>query len=169
MAQHHDLGVLRRLPAAQQEQPTKDPDDGEVQKSDRHSPRSCLITVSRPNRRSQPRRRVLEQYRLIADTSVAEFIARAARDTVRARTTSPDALAALLRRPGVTVSPGGDGELTVTGLSTDQVGTAARTAGITLLELTAQHASLEEAFTDMTRDAVEFRAPATAAQKRRPR
>jgi hypothetical protein len=38
MAQHHDLGVLRRLAAAGQEQPAKDPDDGEIQKSDRHKP-----------------------------------------------------------------------------------------------------------------------------------
>lgn len=109
---------------------------------------------------------VIGRGRLIADTSVADFIARAARDTVRVRTTGPDALAAGLRRPGVTVSQGGDGELTVTGLSTDEIGTAARAAGITLLELTAQRASLEEAFTDMTRDAVEFRAPATTGEKR---
>jgi ABC-2 type transport system ATP-binding protein len=47
----------------------------------------------------------------------------------------------------------------VSGLSTDEVGRAAGAAGITLLELTAQQASLEEAFVDMTRDAVEFRAP----------
>jgi ABC-2 type transport system ATP-binding protein len=46
-------------------------------------------------------------------------------------------------------------------MSTDQVGTAAGAAGITLLELTARQASLEEAFVDMTRDAVEFRAPGT--------
>jgi hypothetical protein len=54
MAQHGDLGILRRLAAAEQEQPAKDPDDDEIQKSDRHRPRSCLITVSRPNRRSPP-------------------------------------------------------------------------------------------------------------------
>jgi ABC-2 type transport system ATP-binding protein len=47
----------------------------------------------------------------------------------------------------------------VTGLSTDEVGRIAAAAGITLLELTAQQASLEEAFIDLTRDAVEFRAP----------
>ncbi len=62
MTEHHDLGVLRRLAAAQQVQPAKDLDDGEVQKSNRHRPRSCLIAVSRPNSRSQPPRGVLEQY-----------------------------------------------------------------------------------------------------------
>jgi len=48
--------------AAQEEQPAKDANEGEVQKSDRHSPRSCLITVSGPNRRSQPPCGVLERY-----------------------------------------------------------------------------------------------------------
>ena len=44
-----------------------------------------------------------------------------------------------------------DEALTVSGLTTDQIGTAAGAAGITLLELTAQQASLEEAFMDLTR------------------
>jgi ABC-2 type transport system ATP-binding protein len=61
----------------------------------------------------------------------------------------------------VAVSPGTDGALTVSGLSTDQVGRIAGAAGITLLELTAQQASLEDAFMTVTRDAVEFRAPTT--------
>ncbi|HYY82015.1 MAG TPA: ATP-binding cassette domain-containing protein [Actinomycetes bacterium] len=109
---------------------------------------------------------VIGRGRLIADTSAAEFVARAGRGVVRVRSTDPDALAALLRSPEVTVSRGDDGALTVSGLSTDQVGTAAGAAGITLLELAAQQASLEEAFVDMTRDAVEFRAPTTKGGNR---
>jgi ABC-2 type transport system ATP-binding protein len=109
---------------------------------------------------------VIGRGRLIADASAAEFIGQAARNVVRVRSTSPDALAALLRAPGVTVSRDHADELTVTGLSTDQVGTAAVAAGITLLELAAQQASLEEAFMEMTRDAVEFRAPATEGANR---
>jgi ABC-2 type transport system ATP-binding protein len=103
---------------------------------------------------------VIGRGRLIADTGIAEFIARASHPAVRVRATDPQALAAALRGPGVTVSAGPGGELTVTGLSTDQVGTAARTAGITILELSSQQASLEEAFTAMTQDAVEYRTPA---------
>ena len=68
MAQDQDLGVLRRLAAAEQLQPAKDPDDGEVQEPDRHSPRSCFIAGSRPNCRSQPLCRVLEQYTLPGGT-----------------------------------------------------------------------------------------------------
>jgi ABC-2 type transport system ATP-binding protein len=104
---------------------------------------------------------VIGRGRLIADTGMAEFIAGAAPSVVRVRSTDPEALAARLRSAEVTVSPDGDGALAVTGLSTDQVGRVAGAAGITLLELTAQQASLEEAFMDLTRDAVEFRAPAT--------
>ena len=103
---------------------------------------------------------VIGRGRLIADAGTEELIAQAAPGVVRVRSTDPEALAALLRSPDVAVSTGGDGALAVSGLSTDQVGRAAGAAGITLLELTAQQASLEEAFVDMTRDAVEFRAPA---------
>jgi ABC-2 type transport system ATP-binding protein len=104
---------------------------------------------------------VIGRGRLIADTGTEEFIARAAPGVVRARSTDPDALADLLRSRDVAVSANGDGALAVSGVSTDQVGRLAGAAGITLLELTAQQASLEEAFVDMTRDAVEFRAPST--------
>ena len=108
---------------------------------------------------------VIGRGRLIADTGMREFIAGAARDAVRVRSTDPEALAALLRPRAAEVSPDRDGALTVSGLTTDQVGRAAAAAGITLLELTARQASLEEAFIDMTSDAVEFRAPTTAPAK----
>jgi ABC-2 type transport system ATP-binding protein len=108
---------------------------------------------------------VIGRGRLIADTGVKEFIARAEGDAVRVRSTDPDALAALLRPRAAEVSRDRDGALTVSGLSTDQVGRAAGAAGITLLELTERRASLEEAFIDMTSDAVEFRAPTTAPAK----
>ncbi len=109
---------------------------------------------------------VIGRGRLLADTGVAEFVASAARHVVRVRCTDPGALAALLRAPDVTVTREEDGALTVTGPTTDQVGTLAGANGITLLELTAQEASLEEAFMEMTRDAVEFRAPTTTGERR---
>ena len=104
--------------------------------------------------------------RLIADTGVADFVARAGNGVVRVRSTDPEALAARLRSPQVAVSPDGDGALTVSGLSSDQVGRIAGAAGITLLELTAEQASLEDAFMTATGDAVEFRAPTTTGADR---
>jgi ABC-2 type transport system ATP-binding protein len=108
---------------------------------------------------------VIGRGRLIADTGVQEFIGAAARNVVRVRCTDPAALAAALRLPDGAVSRADDGALEVSGLSTDQIGRAAGAAGITLLELSAQQASLEEAFMDLTRDAVEFRAPVTGGSR----
>jgi ABC-2 type transport system ATP-binding protein len=101
---------------------------------------------------------VIGKGRLIADTDMAEFIGTRSRRVARVRTTNPDALAARLSGPDVEISSDQDGTLTVSGSTTDHIGRTAAAAGITLLELTAQQASLEEAFVDLTRDAVEYRA-----------
>jgi len=99
---------------------------------------------------------VIGKGRLIADTTVAEFIASASRNVVRVRTPDPEALRAVLNGPDVVMSEQDGGALQVEGLTTDQVGVAAAQANLTLLELTAEQASLEEAFMGMTSDAVEF-------------
>ena len=106
---------------------------------------------------------VIGRGRLIADTSVAEFIAAAAPPAVRVRSSDSRALAALLRSPGVTVAPADDGALAVSGMPAAQIGAAAAAAGITVLELATEQTSLEDAFVDMTQDAVEFRAAARPA------
>jgi ABC-2 type transport system ATP-binding protein len=98
---------------------------------------------------------VVGRGRLIADTSVEEFIASASRNLVRVRTPDPEAFRALLAGPDVTVTES-DGALQVAGLTTDQIGVMAARAGLTLLELSPMQASLEEAFMDVTADAVEF-------------
>jgi ABC-2 type transport system ATP-binding protein len=108
---------------------------------------------------------VIGRGRLIADSGVEEFIAAAAPSLVRVRSTAPDALAALLRSHGAELSHDQDGALTVSGPTTDQIGTVAGSAGITLLELADQPASLEEAFMEITRHAVEFRAPTTTGAR----
>ena len=106
---------------------------------------------------------VIGQGRLVADTSVADFIRLRGRGVVRVRTTEPDRLAARLVSSDVEVTADGAGALSVAGLTTDQVGLIAGAHGITLLELTAQQASLEEAFIDLTHDAVEYRANSVGA------
>ena len=106
---------------------------------------------------------VIGRGRLIADTSVAEFIAAAAPAAVRVRSSDQDALAGLIRAPGVTVTPGEDGALAVSGLPAARIGAAAAGAGIIVFELATEQASLEDAFVDLTQDAVEFRAPVRSA------
>jgi ABC-2 type transport system ATP-binding protein len=99
---------------------------------------------------------VVGRGRLIADIGVREFIAAASRNLVRVRTPDAKGLTALLKGPDVTITKEPDKALTVAGLTTDQIGIAAGEAGITLLELAPQAASLEEAFMELTRDSLEF-------------
>ena len=101
---------------------------------------------------------VIGRGELIADTSVAEFIASAAPPAVRVRSSDQDRLAGLLRSPDVTVTSADGGALAVSGLTAAQIGAVAADAGITVLELATEQASLEDAFVDLTQDAVEFRA-----------
>ncbi|MDT7573616.1 MAG: type transport system ATP-binding protein, partial [Actinomycetota bacterium] len=98
---------------------------------------------------------VIGRGKLIADVGVKEFITSAGRNLVRVRTTDPKKLTALLEKAKAVVTPV-DGALSVAGLTTDEIGIAAGGAGITLLELSAQTASLEEAFMELTHDSLEF-------------
>ncbi|SBT45761.1 ABC transporter ATP-binding protein [Micromonospora auratinigra] len=99
---------------------------------------------------------VVGRGRLIADVSLAEFTRQASRTTVRVRSPHATALRDLLVGPDVTVTGGEPGLLEVTGLRREEIGDRAAAAGLTLHELTATEASLEEAFMTMTRDAVEY-------------
>ncbi|SCF45564.1 ABC transporter ATP-binding protein [Micromonospora mirobrigensis] len=99
---------------------------------------------------------VVGKGRLIADVPLAEFTRQASRTTVRVRSPQAGALRDLLLGPDVTVTSGEPGLLEVTGRGREQIGDLAAAAGLTLHELTATEASLEEAFMTMTRDAVEY-------------
>jgi len=65
----------------------------------------------------------------------------------------------LLAADGVSVTSTERDLLTITGLSSAEIGKVAAQAQIALIELTPQQASLEEAFMELTRDAVEFGTP----------
>jgi ABC-2 type transport system ATP-binding protein len=99
---------------------------------------------------------VVGQGRLIADASVADITAAASRDVVTVRTEEAPRLRELLAGDGVSVSSTERDALTVTGLTSAQIGRVAAEARIALIELTPHQASLEEAFMEITRDAVEF-------------
>ena len=99
---------------------------------------------------------VIGRGRLIADVGVAELTKMASRDLVRVRTKEASRLAALLARDRVAITTDGPDLLEVSGLDSEQIGTVAARAGIVLIELTPQQASLEEAFMEITRDALEF-------------
>ncbi|MDX6621272.1 MAG: type transport system ATP-binding protein [Gaiellales bacterium] len=104
---------------------------------------------------------VVGRGKLIADTTVEEFIQQASSDTVRVRTPDPQRLALVLAAEGVTIVSGKEKSLLeVQGLRSDQIGDVAAEHGIALHELTPEQASLEEAFMRLTHDAVEYHASA---------
>jgi ABC-2 type transport system ATP-binding protein len=102
---------------------------------------------------------VVGQGRLIADSSVAELTAASGGYVVRVRTEEAPRLRDLLAADGVSVTSTERDLLTVTGLSSRGIGQIAAEARIALVELTPQQTSLEEAFMELTRDAVEFGTP----------
>ena len=94
---------------------------------------------------------VIARGTLIADSSIGDFVARAARHPdVLVRSPDASSLAGLLRARGLTVQRAGDGRLQVAGTTTDQVGTVAFQNNIRVDELTEEHASLEDAFLETT-------------------
>ena len=101
---------------------------------------------------------VVGRGRLIADTSVAEIVEQASRDTmIVVRASDGPGLAAALSDDGVTVEARGDGALEVRGLTGPEVGAIALRERIVLHELAPQRASLEQAFMSLTGGAVEYR------------
>jgi ABC-2 type transport system ATP-binding protein len=100
---------------------------------------------------------VIGRGRLIADVAVDEFIQSASKNVVRVRSPQLPELRALLVGPDVAVAVA-DGALDVTGLTAAQIGDLAAEHGLPIHELTPQQASLEEAFMELTRDDLEYRA-----------
>ncbi len=103
---------------------------------------------------------VLGRGQLITQTSVEEFTGHAAA-SVLVRTPDTARLGQLLAAPGVTVTNDGTDLLRVSGTTAEQIGTAAWRAHLPVFELTPTHASLEEAFMQVTKDSVEYHAGAT--------
>jgi len=101
---------------------------------------------------------VIGRGRLVADAPIAEFVRQSSRSDVLVRSPASSALAGLLSQRGAAVTADTDGGLAVTGLDAVAIGDLAREHGITLHELTPRHASLEEAFMELTQDSVDYRA-----------
>ena len=108
---------------------------------------------------------VVGRGKVIADTTVAELIAAASGDRVSLRTTArPDAMTALADA-GATIAATDRDTLTVSGLPAERIVAVLSGSGVPFSEVSAHRATLEEAYMELTRDAVEFRAVpgATAA------
>ena len=109
---------------------------------------------------------VVGRGKVIADTTVAELIAAASGDRVSLRTTAVADATAALTRAGATVAASDRDTLTVSGLTSERVVAVLSGAGVPFSEISAHRATLEEAYMELTRDAVEYRAAGPAADTR---
>ena len=100
---------------------------------------------------------VIGRGRIIADTSMPDFLAAASSNRVRVVSPHAASLRDLLVADGVRITSDESGVLDIEGVPAWRVGDVAAEHGLTLHELSAVGASLEEAFMELTRDAVEFR------------
>jgi ABC-2 type transport system ATP-binding protein len=95
---------------------------------------------------------------VIADTSVHELITAASGDRVTLRTNARTQAMTVLAHAGATVAATGPDTLTVSGLAAGRVVALLGEGTVPFSEVSAHRASLEEAYMELTRSAVEFRA-----------
>ena len=102
---------------------------------------------------------VIGRGRLIASTTVSDFVARSGADTIRVRSPQLDTLRRVLADAGIRAHPESDGAaLLVEGAAIEVVGDLAARNAITLHELSGRQPSLEDAYMKFTDEAVEYRA-----------
>jgi ABC-2 type transport system ATP-binding protein len=95
--------------------------------------------------------------RLLADTTVADLIARVGVGTVVVRTPDATTLRDALTAAGAVVTGVRPGLLHVTAATAERIGDVALAAGVAVHELTPHRASLEEAYMELTKSEVEYR------------
>jgi ABC-2 type transport system ATP-binding protein len=105
---------------------------------------------------------VVGRGKVIADTSVKDLIAAASGDRVQLRTAARTEAMTVLAHAGATVAATGPDLLTISGLSAERTVAALTESRIPFAEVSAHRATLEEAYMELTRDAVEFSAAPAA-------
>jgi ABC-2 type transport system ATP-binding protein len=100
--------------------------------------------------------------RVIADTSIKELIAAASGDRVLLRTPAPAEAVKTLARAGATVAATAPDVLLVSHLSPERTVAALTADRVPFSEVSAHRATLEDAYLQLTKDAVEFSAARAA-------
>ncbi|MER7762093.1 ATP-binding cassette domain-containing protein [Streptomyces sp. NPDC097619] len=93
---------------------------------------------------------VLGRGRLLADVPMHAFIDAHSPPRARIRTTDPSGLSAALAHAGHRLTEGPEGSWSVEGIRAEELGALAAQAGVPVLELTDERASLERAYLDLT-------------------
>ncbi|WP_406379697.1 ABC transporter ATP-binding protein [Streptomyces sp. NBC_01618] len=109
---------------------------------------------------------VLGRGRLLADLPMQEFLDSRSRPRVRVRTTESTRLRDVLIRKGYMPAHDGEGCWTVEGAKAGEIGAIAAAEGIAVLELMDEQTTLEQAYLDLTADAMDFSAAATSSTNR---
>jgi ABC-2 type transport system ATP-binding protein len=101
---------------------------------------------------------VVGRGKVITDTSVQALLSAASRDRITVRTSARPEAMTVLAHAGATVAATGHDTLTISGLPAERVVALLGESAVPFSEVTGHHASLEEAYMELTRDEVEFRA-----------
>ena len=109
---------------------------------------------------------VIGRGRLIADTSVADLLAAASRGMVALRTSEPAQATTVLSAAGATVALTGPDTLTVSGFDSERVVSLLAASAVLFSEVSVHHATLEQAYMELTSETVEFRAAAAEESPR---
>ena len=103
---------------------------------------------------------VIGRGRLIADTSVRDLLAAASKDQILLRTSERSEAMTVLANAGATVTASDRETLTVSGLPAERVVALLGERGLPVMEVAQHRASLEEAYMELTRDALDYEAVA---------
>ena len=95
--------------------------------------------------------------KVIADTTVASLLAGASGGRVALRTSARGEATKVLENAGVAVAAAGEDALTISGLTADRVVALLSENAVPFSEVSAHRVNLEQAYLELTRDAVEFR------------
>jgi ABC-2 type transport system ATP-binding protein len=100
---------------------------------------------------------VVGRGKAIADTTVASLLAAASGDRVTLRTSARPQATVVLENAGATVVASGQDVLTISGLAAEKVVSLLGALAVPFSEVSAHRATLEQAYMELTRQAVEFR------------
>jgi len=106
---------------------------------------------------------IIGRGRLIAQTTIEDFLNNGSGNFVRVRSPHSDALATLLEARGAAVVRQADDTLRLTGTTTVAVGELASANGFTLQQLSTHQAYLADTYMELTRASADYRAQGTLA------
>jgi ABC-2 type transport system ATP-binding protein len=109
---------------------------------------------------------VVGRGRVVADTSLSDLLAKASSGRVVLRTPDPARALSVLEPAGGTVVVTGADTLAISGLPAERVVSLLNGQTVPFSEVSAHRASLEEAYLELTRDTVQYRAGQPSAGAR---